>query len=44
MQYAAKPGVNNVPLNHLGAFPPGIYMVQLNDGTNDQAGKIIIRH
>ncbi len=43
-QYAAKPGVNNIPLNHLGALPPGIYMVQLNDGTNYQAGKIMIRH
>jgi len=44
MQYAANRVLTMFRLNHLGAFPPGIYMVQLNDGTNDQAGKIIIRH
>lgn len=44
MQYQARKGMNSIYLHDLRALPGGIYVLKLEDGTNCESTKLVIRH
>ena len=43
-QYRARKGMNTFYLHDVGALPGGIYLLKLEDGTNYESTKLVIRH